>query len=569
MLDIINGILSNKKHFCGLPSEAVLKKRKMRTPPISETEPYSFESIEIDEDIANSQQNTSAPSLVASSSVASSLHTHSNVLNEQNNNCGTPTSEHIAQARAHVYAQVSVNQIQTQAEYEATRTLVHNDKSHNMPSRSIRIRQYNTSSKGPFIVFIREISSKLAPLKITKYINEHYPSTIFIKRSPGTLKVSLKCVSEANAIVGDTFFADYHVSVPADNVEVEGAIDWHDLCDLKDLKELCSIGKGVFNNSSIPNCDIVHAERLSRLDDSVTSSRNLIETNTIKVTFVGNLLPNYIYIFGLRVRVRPFFKKPMFCDKCQVFGHTIKFCRSKVRCASCAAEHSTKDCPFDNSRCPYCRRTDKHERNKCPFFAEVNESFKSKQADRRKAILRQAAAKATSDVVASSSQNQFQTHEPFPALRNRFESLPEEDIIQEFEQSDNEVNQYLPKNPYAKVVKEGLKTSTSVRMGLKRSRPIPTPKLASLSNHQKPETTDRLIATNKNKSTPSINHSNHPSDPSSALSEAIIKFAQSAGVSSVWITLLQAIIEPLLKAIMPKLSSILGNVAHDVLNQSF
>lgn len=541
----------------GLPSEAGQPARKMRTPPASENEPYSFSSVEeMDADNGNNQITTTNIQIKSPSAHTSQAQS---ILE----------SEHIAQdnARAHIFAHVNVNSIEVN-EYNdiPSHNSVHSanntykTQADGDLSRSLRIRQYNTKSKGPFIVFIRELATKLAPIKLTKYITHYYPSTTIIKRSPGSLKVSLTCVSQANAMVSDTFFAEYHVSVPADHVEVDGAIDWHDLCDIKDMNELCSIGKGVFNNTSIPNCNIVHAERLSRLDSSV-GGRNLIETNTIKLTFDGNLLPNHIHIMGLRVRVRPFFKKPMFCDKCQTFGHTVKFCRSKVRCASCAAEHPTKECPFDNSRCPYCQQIDKHDRYRCPFFSEVNESFKLKQAERRKAMLKQAAVKATSDAVDPS--NNLQSTNDFPVLRNRFDILPEDDTYDDDHIAD--ATQHIPKNPYAKIVKQGITSSTLLRAGLKRSRPTSTSKLVNDSTPPKSHSLDRLPTASKNKPI-----SNPPVDtnPSSVLSEAIVKFARSAGVSNVWITLLQAIIEPLLRAVMPKLNSILGNLAQDVLNNS-
>lgn len=134
-------------------------------------------------------------------------------------------------------------------------------------SLSRRARQYSHASKGPYTVVVREINKKLLPISMAKYINEAYKSTVLIKRSPGVLRITLDSVHDANRLALDESMANYHVSVPAHQVEVEGAVDWNDLCDLNDPAFLCEMGEGGFNNASLPSIRIIHAERLSRRDE--------------------------------------------------------------------------------------------------------------------------------------------------------------------------------------------------------------------------------------------------------------------------------------------------------------
>lgn len=444
-----------------------------------------------------------------------------------------------------------------------------------------RIRQYSSTSMGPFTVIIREIQMKMAPITFASVINDKYKSVNQIKRSQGKLKITLNQRDDANALVVDPYFGNYHVYIPADLVEIDGAISADDLCDMDDLQILISTGKGVFGNKWLSSCDILYAEQIYRVGGESAEQLTRIETNTIKITFAGLVLPSHIVIGGLRVKVRPFHKKPMFCDSCQSFGHTNKYCKRMPKCARCSETHTTESCTArisDVSQCAYCLTNHRNDRRECSFFNEVNESFKVRQSNRRRTRYDQAvAAAARSNNLDTNNVLQLGHAEQFPALQNRFSTLPVEDTPQPASpppqpQHPSAQNQRSPPtntrmlhNPYAKVVNEGSRPTVRARSTSKRRRTeSPKPILQAQSStarpSRRPETAQHATRA------PGL-----PSNlsPTLALKIAIITFARHANVSQIWITLLEAIIDPLLQAILPQLTSIMGAIGPSVLSSVY
>lgn len=439
----------------------------------------------------------------------------------------------------------------------------------NMP----RVRQYPSTINGPFTVIIREVQMTIAPLNFAAFINKKYTSVCLIKRSQGKMKVVLNARDEANELARDPYFLNYHVYIPADLVEIEGAICADDLCDLDDLKILISDGKGIFDNMLLSPCDIVHAEHIFRIGDEAIEPPERILTNTVKVTFEGQVLPSHIVIGGLRVKIRPFHKKPMFCVSCQTFGHTTKYCKRKPKCARCSDAHATASCTADNpasTLCPYCLTEHQDDRRVCSFFNEVNESFKVKQSSRRKTRYQQAVAAASRTVnITASAAFEIENAAQFPTLQNRFSALPVEEPTPRSLQSQPPPAQLrlpprsqtrLLRNPYAKVVSEGSRPSVRARSASKRKW--------TETNDPKPQpqsSTPRLSRPRENVAPRSAGLSVDPS-PTQALKMAIITFARHANVSQIWITLLEAIIDPLLQALLPQLTAIIGALGPSALS---
>lgn len=505
-----------------------------------------------DDDCTNDQPNSYPPVLTKESNDQSEKYTH------------TPIDTSTAHSQPPTITMHTNNpQASTSTSTGSSQTShTHNNAIMSTPNR--RIRMYNTAAKGPFTVFIREIKTLLSPIKIALYINKTYPSTIETNRSPGTIKVVLSCVMDANALAADPKLSMYHVSVPAELVEVEGAIDWHDLWDIDELNSLVSVGVGIFNNVAVPHCNIVHAQRLSRLENDPESGQKVVLTNTVKITFNGNLLPNFIKIGSLRVRVRPFHKKPMFCDRCQMFGHTDRFCRRTPKCAKCSAHHLTNTCPSVASRCRYCHNKRQHVNNICPSYSEVTECFKIRENNRRKALYQQAIANASHE----EDNLYFDDEDQFPTLHNQYELLPVDDDQQEERHPSHSSafqEQAPPRNPYAKVVKDGILATDQIRKASKRSRPVfATSRPVEQPPQDIPRTVNKPPAQRRRSSS---RNTRNTDNSTSALSAAILSFARNAGVASIWISLLESIIEPLLQAIMPQLPTLLGSLGPAVLNQ--
>lgn len=169
-------------------------------------------------------------------------------------------------------------------------------------------RKYLPSFKGPYTVYIRETRSQIWPIKCAIYLNKTYKSIVEIKRQQNKMRVLLSDIEEANALGADPQLAIFHVYIPSTYVEVEGSINYNDVIDLEDLNDLKTYGKGHFTNTLLSDTEIVQVWRLTRKADPSIH----VLTNTVKVTFAGRILPDYVVIEGLRIKVRAFFNNPMY-----------------------------------------------------------------------------------------------------------------------------------------------------------------------------------------------------------------------------------------------------------------
>lgn len=325
---------------------------------------------------------------------------------------------------------------------------------------TVRVRQYHDSCvMNVYTVFVRERVGegrvKIAPVKIATYINAKYKSVKLIKHNHDRIRVVFTERADANALCHDEFFRFYVVSIPADLVEIVGAISYSDLCDINDVAEIKRLGKGRFSNPLLPPCAILDAQLLTRKS---SPSNTPTSSDTIKVTFAGRVLPKYVLFEGLIVHVRQFFQKPMFCDRCQLFGHTDKFCKRNPKCAHCAGAHMTTECSDSRAQstlCCYCLTSHDGGRTNCSYFQEVTDSYRQKQNNQRKSRLSQAVSAVRAHVHQQlpqtqqqqclQQQHQQQQHPTqrqqskqmfpgnlsnsaeFPAIHNRYETLATQD----------------------------------------------------------------------------------------------------------------------------------------------
>lgn len=133
------------------------------------------------------------------------------------------------------------------------------------------------------------------------HINKTYKSTVRCVRIYFLLGVTLNDLADANALAKDAEFKNYDVTISANQVEVEGALNWFDVCDIVDMKDLIDHGMGCFNHGVLPNCKMLWAERLvtnkNRSNSHLVADNNLTYSNTINVIFEGQVLPHYVLFF--------------------------------------------------------------------------------------------------------------------------------------------------------------------------------------------------------------------------------------------------------------------------------
>lgn len=134
---------------------------------------------------------------------------------------------------------------------------------------------------------------------------------------------------ESNSLLESQLFSgSYRVYAPCDFCEISGVI-YDESLECDDIK---NHGNGIFKNKSIPPVKILDCQRLSKLLLNDKGGQ-YIHSNCIKITFAGSVLPDFVQVDGVIFHVRLYFPKLMHCERCLLFGHTIKFCSNKPKCS--------------------------------------------------------------------------------------------------------------------------------------------------------------------------------------------------------------------------------------------
>ena len=111
--------------------------------------------------------------------------------------------------------------------------------------------------------------------------------------------------------------------------------------DLDELKQQINIDNDI---------QIVKLERLRK-----KINNNWTNTQSVKITFSNEHLPDHIIISYMKYKIRPFINDPMQCFRCQRLGHTSTSCKSKLpRCMICSGPHNKDQCESGKINCANC-----------------------------------------------------------------------------------------------------------------------------------------------------------------------------------------------------------------------
>ena len=267
-----------------------------------------------------------------------------------------------------------------------------------------RVREYGEKSKGPFIVCIRSITKPLQSMKITKFLHNTYKSNL-ITRQINEFKMNVIFSSkiddhdnnnnariEANHFPTSAWNKTCRIYIPEILVETIGCISWS---SEQNIDEIVSIGQGKFRNISMPSVKVLHAARFEKVIDKAGEKQRREPTNTVRVTFDGLILPEFLNVDGLLIPVREFKRKQMFCDLCMRYNHTKSHCNNKPykpeanenKCVHCKVDdHQTGD-----KNCPRRKILEKRDNGK------IKETRKKTYAEMLKELDPNASMNNTSD----------------------------------------------------------------------------------------------------------------------------------------------------------------------------
>lgn len=444
------------------------------------------------------------------------------------------------------------------------------------------VRQFYAGYAGILEVWIRSSDGmKLQSIPIQKFMNERYKSVASIIPDRDKISVIFGDPTEANAFVRDKIFPGTFITIPSKCiVDVDGAIRADDLVGLDDVNDLVEMGEGVFGAAGLRPCRILNAVQVSR---TAGDNAQRVLSNTVKVTFEGNIMPKYVSINNLRIPTRLFHKSPMFCDKCQTHGHTSKFCRRKHICARCNSNHSTVDCSnpaVNKSLCPRCAKEHHNSRSACPYFQQVAKDYKAAQIASSHQRYQQTVSSLL-DLNANPTRPQ-QTpvldNANFPPLRNSYASLAEVNLHDDTPAAtDDGPASYAfpppPKNPY--VARSRGRTANKRRrdgsFSVSRKSATDQPDLKSSVNRHTAAKNQQHSSRSASATWTPVPRRERPTNasgnpPSAALKLLIITIARSMGLNDRWMAILEAVVDPLLETLLPHAQAIFAAVSPHVRN---
>lgn len=120
------------------------------------------------------------------------------------------------------------------------------------------------------------------------------------------------------------------------------------------------------------DCEIVSIRRFMKKIDN-----NVVPLATISITFVGTILPQYVFLDNWRCKVFKYIPPVLQCYKCMKFNHSAKYCRNDQICSKCTGNHIFKDCTSDTLKCNNCGGDHVAISMKCPIKAAKLDKLKN------------------------------------------------------------------------------------------------------------------------------------------------------------------------------------------------
>ena len=97
----------------------------------------------------------------------------------------------------------------------------------------------------------------------------------------------------------------------------------------------------------------------------------------------NQLINGLIEILGSRLSIQKEIRTPGVCNKCQEYGHIVKYCTSeKDVCGLCGKDHRTSLCRERQRKCTPCRATDHPTNHKsCPIYRRYERAMREKDPE--------------------------------------------------------------------------------------------------------------------------------------------------------------------------------------------
>ncbi|KAG0431326.1 hypothetical protein HPB47_021884 [Ixodes persulcatus] len=110
----------------------------------------------------------------------------------------------------------------------------------------------------------------------------------------------------------------------------------------------------------------------------VISIRRLGKSETVKLVFSTDTLPEYITIGYSIYKTQPYIEKPRQCSKCNRFEHVRTACTRELRCGRCGGPHDRTKCEAEDPLCMNCNKAHNSTSRLCPAYKREQKIYRYK-----------------------------------------------------------------------------------------------------------------------------------------------------------------------------------------------
>lgn len=119
---------------------------------------------------------------------------------------------------------------------------------------------------------------------------------------------------------------------------------------------------------------VTHVRRIK-----IWKNNNLVNTNTLILTFKNPVRPEKLHILKEIITVTPYIPNPLRCFQCQKFGHHENNCKNTPVCVNCAGVGNHHEDSCDKPvKCANCQGDHPANSNKCPDWITEKDVTKVK-----------------------------------------------------------------------------------------------------------------------------------------------------------------------------------------------
>lgn len=174
----------------------------------------------------------------------------------------------------------------------------------------------------------------------------------------------------------------------------------------------------------LQNQGVINVHAMTKLINGVRSSIGLYV-----ITFKAHVLPKYIKVGYLTIKVKTYIPNPMRCVLCQKFGHTQKYCTEKKICNECSEPLPHENC--GPVKCNNCNENHTSNSKRCPVYIKESKIIEIKTlenvsiAEARRRFNSKINSQQSSFVEVTSNNNLIMKE--IESLRNELEIFKKKD----------------------------------------------------------------------------------------------------------------------------------------------